>query len=124
MRIIGLNAIGLFLMVPALAAQQPTPPAPPPATSASYGGVMPALLKDINLSAEQQVKIDSIRKAYLNKMPAVAPGTRPDSATAWRMIELMRKQLGEIRTALTGDQQKIWDRNVAQERAALTPSTP
>ena len=100
------------------------PPSAALATSATYGGVMPALLKDINMSTEQRVKIDSIRKAYLSKMPAVAPGTRPDSATAWRMIELIRRQLGEIRTTLTGDQQKIWDRNVAQERAARTPPTP
>ena len=41
----------------------------------------------------------------------------PDSATRAKMRDLFRRQDDEIRAVLTADQQKIWDKNVAEMRA-------
>ena len=78
---------------------------------------MQALFKDITLTPAQQAKIDSIRARYSTQMPAFTPGSRPDSATRAKMRDLFRRQDDEIRAVLTGDQQKIWDKNVAELRA-------
>jgi len=78
---------------------------------------MQALFKDITLMPAQQAKIDSIRARYSTQMPAFTPGSRPDSATRAKMRDLFRRQDDEIRAVLTGDQQKIWDKNVAELRA-------
>ncbi|HXL12059.1 MAG TPA: hypothetical protein VN955_11735 [Gemmatimonadales bacterium] len=98
-----------------------------PAQSASSGGApgragfaerrMQALFKDITLTTAQQAKIDSIRTRYAAQLPAFTPGTRPDSATRAKMREVFQQQDGEIRGVLTADQQKTWDKNVAEMRA-------
>jgi len=98
-----------------------------PAQSASSGGApgragfaerrMQTLLKDITLTAAQQGKVDSIRARYSAQLPAVTPGTRPDSATRAKMRDVFRQQDDEIRGVLTADQQKTWDKNVAEMRA-------
>ncbi len=98
-----------------------------PAQSPSAGGGpgrsafaerrMQALLKDITLTAAQQAKIDSIRARYAAQLPAFTPGTRPDSATRVKMREVFRQQDDEIRGLLTADQQKTWDKNIAEMRA-------
>ncbi len=78
---------------------------------------MQALLKDITLTAAQQAKIDSIRARYTAQLPALTPGTRPDSATRAKMREVFQHQDDEIRGVLTADQQKAWDKNLAEMRA-------
>ena len=78
---------------------------------------MQALFKDITLTPAQQAKIDSIRARYSPQMPAFTPGSPPDSATRAKMRDLFRRQDDEIRAVLTADQQKIWDKNVAEMRA-------
>ena len=42
---------------------------------------MQMMLNGITLTATQQAKIDSIQKAYQDKMPPMTPGQMPDSAT-------------------------------------------
>src|SRR5256885_17195513 len=98
-----------------------------PAQSPSAGGGpgragfaerrMQALLKDITLTAAQQAKIDSIRARYSAQLPALTPGTRPDSATRAKMREGFQHQDDEIRGVLTADHQKAWGRNLAEMRA-------
>lgn len=78
---------------------------------------MQGLLKDITLTAAQQAKIDSIRARYSAQLPAFTPGTRPDSATRAKMREVFQHQDDEIRGVLTADQQKAWDKNLAEMRA-------
>ena len=78
---------------------------------------MQALFKDITLTPAQQAKIDSIRARYSPQMPAFTPGSPPDSATRAKMRDLFRRQDDEIRAVLKADQQKIWDKNVAEMRA-------
>src|SRR6266702_1065056 len=75
------------------------------------------LFKDITLTPEQQAKVDSIRARYRSEMPVFAPGMPPDSATRQKVRELFRRQNYDIRAVLTADQQKLWDRNVAEMQA-------
>jgi Spy/CpxP family protein refolding chaperone len=78
---------------------------------------MAMLLKDITLTPAQQARIDSIGVRYQGQMPAFTPGTPPDSATREKMRDLFRRHNEEIRAVLTPDQQKVWDRNLAEMRA-------
>ncbi|HEX4600842.1 MAG TPA: hypothetical protein VH116_05565 [Gemmatimonadales bacterium] len=78
---------------------------------------MEMLLKGITLTPAQHARIDSIRVRYQGQMPAFTPGTPPDSATREKMRELFQRHNVEIRAVLTPDQQKVWDRNLAEMRA-------
>ena len=75
------------------------------------------LFKDITLTPEQQAKVDSIQVRYREQMPAFTRGSPPDSATREKVRGLFRQELDEIRVVLTADQQKVFDKNVADMRA-------
>lgn len=107
MRIIGLSAIGLFLIVPALAAQEPTPPPAPPADGSCPPGYTCATLpsraqqmglyvfpsagqtKGVQLSeeqqcydwAQQQSGIDPTKVTANTDSAAKAAGQAASSAT-------------------------------------------
>ena len=102
----------LAAAVLALAASPALAQNPPP----EGGRRMQGVLKGITLTGDQQAKIDSIRASSRAQMPAFTPGARPDSATREKMRELFRRQMEEIRGVLTPDQQKIFDRNLAEMR--------
>jgi len=107
----------LALAAPAARAQNPAaPPAGERPGRAAMERRRALLFKDITLTADQQAKIDSIHARYRAERPAFTPGTPPDSATRSKMMERMRAQMDEIRSVLTPDQQKVWDRNVAALR--------
>jgi Spy/CpxP family protein refolding chaperone len=110
------SAAALVVAASTTLAQNP-PPGPGPGRPGFSERRMEMLLKDITLTPEQQAKIDSIRTRYQGQMPAFAPGTPPDSATRQKMRELFRRHNEEIRAVLTADQQKVWDRNVAEMQA-------
>lgn len=77
-------------------------------------------LRAITLSADQQQRIDAIRARYRTEMEQMrqqAPGDREAMRT--HMREMMEKQQGEIRAVLTADQQRQFDRNVAEMRARM-----
>jgi Spy/CpxP family protein refolding chaperone len=93
---------------PALA-QNPPPGGP--------GRRLEMLFNGITLTPAQRAQVDSIRARYRAQMPAVTPGTRPDSATREKMREHFRRMADAIRGVLTADQQKVWDKNVAELRA-------
>jgi len=98
-----------------------------PAAPASGGFAarrMQRLLEGITLTPEQQAKVDSITARYSAQMPAFTPGAPPDSATRAKMRDLYTKQDAEIRTALTADQQKVFDTNVEQMRARMGQRPP
>jgi len=75
------------------------------------------LLQGITLTADQQKKVDSISAAARAKMPAMTPGTPPDSGTRAMMRGIMQQSNSDIRAVLTPDQQTIWDKNLAAMRA-------
>lgn len=132
-----------------LSAQAPTQAPPPPAGGpdggqppmggpgmrGGRGGGMRMLLEGITLTDAQQTRVDSINRAYGERMrarrelvqggAAPAPGAaggrdaqRPDSAARAARFQEMRREMADhnaaIRAVLTGDQQKTFDANVAR----------
>jgi len=99
-----------------------------PGAPANTGGFaarrMQRLFQGITLTPAQQSKVDSITARYAPQLPALTPGTFPDSATRAKMREVYDRQDVEIRAALTPDQQKIWDDNLAQMRARMMQRAP
>jgi hypothetical protein len=85
---------------------------------------MAAMFEGITLTADQQVKVDSIQAKYRAErqklMPNGMAGGPPDDATRAKMMEMMDKQSAEIRAALTADQQKIFDANVEKRKQMMS----
>lgn len=90
-----------------------------PTVSAQGGGAggrgagrgMAALMANITLTADQQVKVDSITAKYRQEMMAMRGGGPPDSTTMAKFREMTNKQYDEIRAVLTEEQQKVFDEN-------------
>ena len=116
-----------LLALSASAALAQDPQAPPPGGGmGGMGGMgmrqggpgrrIQALLAGITLTAQQQAAVDSIQAAYTPRMRALfTPGGPPaDSASRARMAELRSNQDKDVRAVLTPDQQKIFDKNLAE----------
>jgi Spy/CpxP family protein refolding chaperone len=103
-----------------------------PAAFAQGGGAgqggqgrgMQRLMQGITLTEKQQASVDSIQKVYRAQMPAMTPGTPPDSATRAKGREVMQKEYAAVRTVLTPDQQKVFDKNMEDMRAAMKSPKP
>lgn len=80
------------------------------------GRRMEMLFKDITLTPEQRAKVDSIQGHYRDQMPSFTPGSPPDSATRDKVRALFQRERDDIRAVLTPDQQKVYDKNVADMR--------
>ena len=87
-------------------------------------GMMEALMKDITLTATQKTSVDSIVQVSRQQMPPRQQGTPPDSATRAKRAEVTAKQNDAIRAVLTADQQKVFDKNVADWQAAMQRPRP
>ena len=73
------------------------------------------LFKDITLTPEQKVKIDSIQTKQREdqRMLMQGGGGMQDSTTRAKMTELRTKANAAIRAVLTAEQQPIFDKNLA-----------
>ena len=80
------------------------------------GRRMQMLFEGITLTPDERAKVDSIQARYRRQMPSFTPGNPPDSATREKIRGLFRREMEEIRTVLTADQQQIFDRNVTAMR--------
>jgi hypothetical protein len=155
MRLIPIAALALAPAA-ALSAQDTVKPTPPPqqeqnnptyqqapgqqqqtGDSTWYDRRHNALMQGITLTAEQQTKVDSIRKQFKDQLPAMPgqqsqrpndpsnpeqqppqqgqqqgqQGEQPDSATLAMAMVILDQQDQQIRTALNADQQRTFDRN-------------
>lgn len=76
------------------------------------------MFQDIALTADQQKKVDSIWTAYApvreEMRGKMQPGQMPDSATRTQMMGMRKAHQGTMRTVLTPEQQKVFDKNVAE----------
>ena len=88
------------------------------------GRQMEMLMQGITLTDAQKASVDSIGQAFRAQMPPMQQGTPPDSATRAKMMEVRQKQYAAIRTVLTPDQQKTFDKNVEEMRANMTRPRP
>ena len=87
------------------------------------GRGMAMLFEGITLTDAQQAKVDSITAKYRAERQKMMPngmgGGPPDDATRAKMMEMMDKQTGEIRGALTADQQKLFDANIEKRKQMM-----
>jgi Spy/CpxP family protein refolding chaperone len=88
------------------------------------GRGMQMAMQGITLTDKQKTSVDSIQQAFRAQMPAMTPGTPPDSATRAKRMEVMQKQYAAIRTVLTPDQQKVFDKNIEDMRANMGRPRP
>jgi Spy/CpxP family protein refolding chaperone len=88
------------------------------------GRGMQRLMQGITLTEKQQASVDSIQKVYRAQMPATTPGTPPDSATRAKGREVMQQEYAAVRTVLTPDQQKVFDKNLEDMRAQMNRPKP
>jgi Spy/CpxP family protein refolding chaperone len=88
------------------------------------GRGMQMVMQGITLTDKQKASVDSIQQAYRAQMPAMTPGTPPDSATRAKRMDVMQKQYAAIRTVLTPDQQKTFDKNLEDMRANMNRPRP
>ena len=94
---------------------------PPPGGMRGGGArMMEMLLKDITLDDAQKAKVAAIQEKYMKEMPSMTQGERPDSAAMAKRREVQGKQQAEIRALLTGDQQKAFDKNLAEMRDRMS----
>lgn len=84
------------------------------------GRQMAMLLQGITLSADQQAKVDSISAKYGQQRRALMQDESLDQDTRRsKGRELMGKQREEIKTVLTDDQKKVFDKNVEEMQARM-----
>lgn len=88
------------------------------------GRGMQMVMQGITLTDKQKASVDSIQQAYRAQMPAMTPGMQPDSATRAKRMGVMQNQYAAIRTVLTADQQKVFDKNLADMRANMGRPRP
>ena len=77
---------------------------------------MEMLMQGITLTDAQKASVDSVSQSFRAQMPPMQQGAPPDSATRAKRMEVMQKQYAAIRTVLTADQQKVFDKNVEDMR--------
>ncbi len=88
------------------------------------GRMMEMLLKDITLDDAQKAKLDSIQQKFAKEMPPMTPGERPSDEAMAKRRELMTRQQEEVRTILTAEQQKAYDKNLEEMRARMQRRGP
>ena len=88
------------------------------------GRQMEMLMQGITLTDAQKAQVDSITQAYRAQMPPMQQGTPPDSATRAKRMEIAQKQYAAVRTVLTADQQKVFDKNLEDMRANMNRPRP
>jgi hypothetical protein len=122
--------VGSFVIFAALvgrvaAAQTPTGAAPPARAggTALAEALLYVMLTDITLSSEQQTTVDTIRARARRQTPALPAGTVPDSAARRQLRDVVIQVHDQIRAVLTPEQQKQWDRNLAELRRLTAPDT-
>lgn len=107
-------AAALLMAGTSVAAAQDQPRAGAP----GRGNMMGMLLQGITLTAEQQVKVDSINAKYGEQRRAMMQDQSVDQETRrTKGRELMNKQSEEIKALLSDEQKKIFEKNVADMEA-------
>jgi len=86
------------------------------------GGMGGMLLKDITLTDAQKEQVKTVREKYVPRQMELrkavqATGAPPDDKTRAAMVDLQNQQAADIRAILTADQQKIFDKNLAEMKA-------
>lgn len=95
-----------------------------PGQGQGRGRQMEMLMQGITLTDAQKASVDSIVQVYRAQMPAMTPGQPPDSATRAKRMEVMQKQIADVRAVLTKEQQVTFDKNVETMRQNMGRPRP
>ncbi|MDB4878984.1 MAG: hypothetical protein JWL60_430 [Gemmatimonadetes bacterium] len=119
MKAIRIVALGALLLV----AGALTARAQGGASQQGQGGRRPErLLDNMMLTESQKAKIESITRKYQPEMQAIYEsmnGGADRSEARTKMVALRDRMQPEIRAVLTPDQQAIFDKNAAEQKARL-----
>ena len=89
------------------------------------GNQMAMLMQGITLSAEQQVKTDSVSQKYTGeRQKLMQDQTMEMSARREKMMEMNTRMREEIKVILTDEQKKVFDKNVADMAARMGGGRP
>ena len=81
---------------------------------------MAMMMQGITLTAEQQVKMDSITaKTQRDRQAMMADSSLAGPARRAKMMEMMNKQQEEIKAILTAEQKTVFEKNVADMQARM-----
>ncbi len=80
---------------------------------------MAMLMSGITLSAEQQVRMDSITSKYETQRQAIVADQSLGEGRRAKVRELMGKQQDEIKAILTPEQKTVFEKNVADMQARM-----
>jgi Spy/CpxP family protein refolding chaperone len=122
---LGLTGVALVCMASVAGAQAPQGGPPQGGPQAGRGGGMSRMLfAGIDLTDAQKDQVQKIAEKYRPQRQALMPAGGmqagpPDDATRAKMMELTTKSHAEYRAILTADQQKIFDKNVADMKARM-----
>ena len=84
------------------------------------GNQMAMLMQGITLTVEQQARVDSINAKFMTERRALMQDESLDmDARRAKGRELMGKQRDEIKTLLTDEQRKVFDKNIEDMRARM-----
>ena len=88
------------------------------------GGMSRMLFNGIDLTDAQKDQVQKIMEKYRAERQALMPAGGqqagpPDDATRAKMMELSTKSQAEYRAILTADQQKVFDKNVAEMKERM-----
>lgn len=120
-----------FLGVASVASAQGGPPAGGPPQGGPRGGrsmMSQMLFAGIDLTDAQKDQIQKINEKYRAEREALRPAgaeqpsgppAPPDSATRAKMESIRTRSLADYRGILTADQQKVFDKNVADMKARM-----
>jgi hypothetical protein len=109
---------GVLMGSASVAMAQDAQPQAQPQARAVRGPSM--LLNGITLTAEQQVKMDSVGAKYSTLRQAiVADQTIEGPAKRAKVMELMGKQQEEIKCFLTAEQKTVYEKNIADMQARM-----
>ena len=82
------------------------------------------LFKDITLSPAQQAKADSIQAKYRDQLQALRTAGGDPQEMRTKRTEMMEKQRDELKSILTEDQKKTFDKNVEDMRQQMQNRRP
>ena len=117
-------AAALSAGMSALAGAQSSPQSGhvPQQGSAAANRVAAAQLGGLELTAEQRTRIETITAKYADASRAAMEGMATDQADGLKKLMALReKMLPEFRAVLTAAQREIFDRNMAEMKARLSP---
>jgi Spy/CpxP family protein refolding chaperone len=116
-----LGTIAIVFLALVATSQQSSAQGGPPGGMRGGARMTEMMFKDITLTEAQVAQRDSILKVFQAQMPAMTPGTPPSPEDRQKRMEIMGKQNEALKSILTDDQKKVFEKNLADMQAMRRP---